>query len=46
MTEDIQTADAIGKLDSALLDLQYKLEQLEETVAKLNAYIIEGENNA
>tara|TARA_R100000656_G_C3861651_1_gene110040 strand:- start:283 stop:423 length:141 start_codon:yes stop_codon:yes gene_type:complete len=46
MTEDIQTAETIGKMDSALVDLQYKIEVLEEAVAKLSAYIIEGENNA
>ena len=34
------------KIDSIIEQLQYKVDQLEEAIAKINAYIIEGENNA
>ena len=46
MIEDLQLADTIGKIDSVVEELQYKIEVLEEAVAKLSAYVIEGENNA
>ena len=46
MIKDLQLADSLGKMDAALVDLQYKIEILEEAVAKLNAIKIEGENNA
>jgi hypothetical protein len=34
------------KIDSIIEELQYKVDQLEEAIAKINAYIIEGESNA
>ena len=46
MVKDLQLADSLGKMDSALVELQYKVEVLEEAIAKLNAVKIEGENNA
>tara|TARA_R100000808_G_scaffold11947_1_gene30206 strand:+ start:7785 stop:7928 length:144 start_codon:yes stop_codon:yes gene_type:complete len=46
MLDDIKLVDAVGKIDSALVEVQYKIDQLEEAIAKINAYIIEGESNA
>ena len=46
MLDDIKLVDAVGKIDSALVEVQYKIVQLEEAIAKINAYIIEGESNA